>query len=273
MCATLPPTSVVDQGGPAGYEIFIERMPTTVELTIYALIFTVTVGMTLGISAYKRNSAGDVGTMFVANIVCRFSIRARPVAGLVLRDLAAATFCAASIGPPRQDLAARLDRRNRVWPRAGPPRRSGLSQRAHLPGSDAQWTAVLRCFPAPPARDAQNTIDGDLAPRRLLDVLGTFRPHGQREGDVATHRHVPARPPECAAAIVTVIGLSVGALLGAVLTEIFNLLAWARPSSSPQWPPYNVVRKMALVVAIIYVVVNLVVDVSYGYLDPRVRVS
>ena len=50
-------------------EIFVERMPTTVELTIYALIFAVTSAMTLGIiSAYRRNSAGDVGTMVVANI-------------------------------------------------------------------------------------------------------------------------------------------------------------------------------------------------------------
>ena len=30
---------------------------------------------------------------------------------------------------------------------------------------------------------------------------------------------------------------------------------------------------MALVVGVIYVVVNLVVDISYGFLDPRVRLS
>src|SRR5215212_3556045 len=30
-------------------EIFVERMPTTVELTLYALLFAITVGMTLGI--------------------------------------------------------------------------------------------------------------------------------------------------------------------------------------------------------------------------------
>ena len=47
-------------------EILVQRMPTTIELTVFALIFAVTVGMTLGIiSAYKRNSAGDVGTVCV----------------------------------------------------------------------------------------------------------------------------------------------------------------------------------------------------------------
>ena len=34
---------------------------------------------------------------------------------------------------------------------------------------------------------------------------------------------------------------------------------------------YIVIQGMALVVAVIYVVVNLVVDISYGFLDPRVR--
>ena len=50
-------------------EILVERMPTTVELTVYALLFAIFVGMTLGmISAYRRNSAVDVGTMMVANL-------------------------------------------------------------------------------------------------------------------------------------------------------------------------------------------------------------
>ena len=76
--------------------------------------------------------------------------------------------------------------------------------------------------------------------------------------------------------IVTVIGLSVGALLsGAVLTEtIFNLPGLGKTIfESITGRDYIVIQGMALVVAIIYVVVNLVVDVSYGYLDPRVRVS
>ena len=44
-------------------------MPTTVELTIYSLLFAMVVGMTLGIiSAYKRNSPADVATMMMANL-------------------------------------------------------------------------------------------------------------------------------------------------------------------------------------------------------------
>ena len=43
-------------------EILVERMPTTVELTFYALLFAIIVGVPLGIaSAYRRNSKADVG--------------------------------------------------------------------------------------------------------------------------------------------------------------------------------------------------------------------
>jgi ABC-type dipeptide/oligopeptide/nickel transport system permease component len=76
--------------------------------------------------------------------------------------------------------------------------------------------------------------------------------------------------------IVTVIGLSVGALLsGAVLTEtIFNLPGLGKTIfESISGRDYILIQGMALVVAIIYVLVNLIVDISYGYLDPRVRVS
>jgi ABC-type dipeptide/oligopeptide/nickel transport system permease component len=76
--------------------------------------------------------------------------------------------------------------------------------------------------------------------------------------------------------VVTVVGLNFGYLLaGAVLTEtVFN------------WPglgqyvvkailesDYNAVQGGILIVAGAFVLVNLVVDLSYGFIDPRVRVS
>ncbi len=50
-------------------EMLVERLPVTLELAMAALIFAVVVGVPLGvISAYRRNSALDVGTMLGANI-------------------------------------------------------------------------------------------------------------------------------------------------------------------------------------------------------------
>lgn len=76
--------------------------------------------------------------------------------------------------------------------------------------------------------------------------------------------------------VVTVIGLQVGGLLsGAVISEIvFSRQGLGRllvtGINSQDFP---VVQGTVLVIAMIYVVVNIVVDVSYAYIDPRVRTA
>jgi peptide/nickel transport system permease protein len=76
--------------------------------------------------------------------------------------------------------------------------------------------------------------------------------------------------------VVTVIGLSLGGLLGgAVLTEtIFNLTGVGRSLfDAITSRDYTVVQGFTLVVAVGFVLVNLLVDILYTYLDPRVRVG
>jgi peptide/nickel transport system permease protein len=60
-----------------------------------------------------------------------------------------------------------------------------------------------------------------------------------------------------------------------VLTEtIFGLAGIGTAVfESIQGRDYIVIQGMALLVAIVYVLVNLFVDISYGFLDPRVRLS
>ncbi len=75
--------------------------------------------------------------------------------------------------------------------------------------------------------------------------------------------------------IVTVIGLQFGGLLaGAVITE--TIFAWPGIGrlavDSIRAKDFPVVQGVILVFAMTYAVVNLVVDVLYAYLDPRLRV-
>jgi ABC-type dipeptide/oligopeptide/nickel transport system permease component len=50
-------------------DLIIQRLPTTIELSFYALLFAVSVGIPLGvIAAYRRNSPADIGTMGLANV-------------------------------------------------------------------------------------------------------------------------------------------------------------------------------------------------------------
>jgi peptide/nickel transport system permease protein len=111
----------------------------------------------------------------------------------------------------------------------------------------------------------------------LLEVLGldyirTARAKGLRERFVVfRHGMRNAMLP-----VVTVIGLSIaGFLSGAVLTEtIFNLAGIGRTLfEAIQGRDYAVVQGVTIVVAIGYVMVNLIVDVSYAYLDPRIRLG
>lgn len=76
--------------------------------------------------------------------------------------------------------------------------------------------------------------------------------------------------------VVTVIGLSLGGLLGgAVLTEsIFGLTGVGKTlSDAITARDYTVVQGFTLVIAVIFVLVNLIVDISYGFLDPRIRLE
>jgi ABC-type dipeptide/oligopeptide/nickel transport system permease component len=111
----------------------------------------------------------------------------------------------------------------------------------------------------------------------LLEVLGlefvrTARAKGVRErGVVLRHGLRNAMLP-----VVTVIGLSLGALLsGAVLTEtIFGLTGMGRTLfESINSRDYSIIQGATLLVAVFYISVNLLVDVLYAFLDPRVRLS
>jgi len=76
--------------------------------------------------------------------------------------------------------------------------------------------------------------------------------------------------------VVTVIGLQVGGLLaGAVITE--TIFAW---SGVGRWVveaigdrDYFVIQSSILIFALIFLVVNLVVDILYAFLNPRIRYS
>ena len=74
--------------------------------------------------------------------------------------------------------------------------------------------------------------------------------------------------------VVTVIALDLGALLaGALVTEtVFN---WPGVGlllvDAIQGRDYAIVQMIVLITSVVYVSVNLLADILYGYLDPRIR--
>ncbi len=104
------------------------------------------------------------------------------------------------------------------------------------------------------------------------DYVRTARAKGMSPG-IVDRRHVLRN---ALLPIVTVIGLQVGFLLaGAVLTE--TVFAWpgigAWLVDAIESRNYPVLQGGILFVALVFVLVNLVVDVSYAFLNPRIRLS
>lgn len=111
----------------------------------------------------------------------------------------------------------------------------------------------------------------------LLEVMGegyvqTARAKGLSERVVVFQHAVR----NAAIPVVTIVGLQFGTLLGgaAVTESVFSFPGIGRLLvTSIQQREYNVVQGCVLVIAAVFVVINLVVDLAYGFLDPRVRVS
>ena len=278
----------VKHGRPVTTLLF-ERLPTTVELTFYALLFAIIVGVGLGIVAASRhNSKRDVLSMMVANLgvsipVFVLGLMLAYAFGVLLKDTAVSL-------PPSGRLSAgfRFDSIPEAWGLTGLtgiPRGilDFLSNMYTINGlvtgqfglfADAMRHLIL---PAIALGTIPMAIIARMTRSSLLDVLGreyvrTAEAKGLRPRLVLLrHGLRNALLP-----VVTVIGLSVASLLsGAVLTEtIFGLTGIGLTVfESISSRDYVVIQGMALLVALIYVVVNLITDISYGFLDARVRVS
>lgn len=267
--------------------MLIERLPTTIELSVLALLIAVVVGVPLGlISGYRRNSAIDVATMAFANLGVSMPVF---VLGLLLAYVFAIILKGTPFSlPPSERLSAGVSVLPlvKVWglqsvegaPRAFLDFISGIyTFTALITGQwGAFWDALRHLIlPAVALATIPLAIVARITRSSLLDVLGqdfvrTARAKGLRERSVVI-RHAARN---ALLPVVTVIGLQLGGLLsGAILTETtFNLAGVGRSIfEAITGRDFAVIQGFTLVIAVFYVAVNLVVDVSYSYLDPRVR--
>ncbi len=102
------------------------------------------------------------------------------------------------------------------------------------------------------------------------DYVVGARCRGIRES-VILWRHVL---PNSILPLITMLGLSFGSLLGgtAVVEVIFSYPGLGSLAvSAITSMDYSLIQGYVLWIALIYMVVNLLVDISYGFLDPRTR--
>jgi peptide/nickel transport system permease protein len=217
------------------FELVLERLPATLQLTGMALFFSVTLSIPIGIlSATKRNSIWDRLAMLFA------------LAGQSMPVFWVATMLILVFGVKLQWL-----------PIAG---RGGLDHLI-LPA------IALGLFSV--ARNAR-VIRSSMLEVLSADYVRTARAKGLR-GRVVVMRHAfrNALLP-----IVTLFGLDVGHLLsGAVITE--TIFAWPGIGRLTVDAVFGkdlpLVQAAVVILATTFVLVTLFVDLLYGFLDPRVR--
>jgi ABC-type dipeptide/oligopeptide/nickel transport system permease component len=143
-----------------------------------------------------------------------------------------------------------------------------------IPTGD-QWRYLL--LPALTLACVSTALAARMMRGSMLEVMGadymrTARAKGLRERDViARHGLRNALIP-----VVTLIGIDFGTVIGAsVLTEtVFN---WpglgSRIATAVGDRDTPVVLGLTLVVVLVYVIINLIVDLSYAWFDPRIRLG
>lgn len=269
-------------------QILIERLPVTLELAVSALAVAIAVGVPLGILAARRhNTSVDVGAMAFANVGVSMPIF---WLGLVLAYLFAIVLGGTPFALPpsgRMPAGMRPEPFAQVWGLELGQEGFGSTVAEFVSNMQivnalisAQWAALWQAvrhliLPTIALATIPMAVIARMTRSSLLDVLQrdyvrTARAKGAGERRVVRHHALR----NALLPVVTVIGLQLGALLGgAVLTEtVFGLAgigtALYEAISTRDFP---IIQGFTVVIAATYVMVNLLVDLSYGYLDPRVR--
>lgn len=242
-----------------------QRFPATFELALTAMFIALLIGIPAGvIAALNRGSLIDTGVMVFALTGVSF-----PVFWLAIILI---YIFSVNLGwlPP----AGRLDVSLSIRPITGLYVIDGL-----LRGNPAVAWDALRHLILPGI--ALGTIPMAIVVRMtrssMLEVLSqdyvrTAKAKGlMRRVVVSKHALRNALLP-----VVTVIGLSFGTLLsGAILTEtVFSwpgIGRWVYDAISAR--DYPIIQGGVIFVAFLFVVINLLVDLSYAFIDPRIQYS
>jgi peptide/nickel transport system permease protein len=243
---------------------FLERFPGTVELTVSALIIAIGVGIPLGyLAARRRGRLLDYSS--VAGSLLGVCIPIFVLAYLVKEIFAVKLGWFPAAG--RQDVTINATRVTNFYVL------DGILTGEWDAAADALRHLVL---PALTLATIPLAIIVRMTRASVLEVLGedyirTAQAKGLTERTVRG-RHIMRN---ALLPVVTTIGLLTGGLLsGAVLTETVYAFTGIGQfiAESIDHRDYPVLMGFIMFVAIIYVTVNLLVDVAYGVIDPRVRV-
>ena len=239
-------------------EILYERAPRSIRLAFWAVLIEIIVGISVGlISAVKRYSLTDKATTVVTTAAAAIPVF---VLGFILQYVFA-------VVPNKRD-----------WPEWMALRTSGLGPDtwfAFFIPTGEQWRYLI--LPAVTLACVSTALAARMMRGSMLDVLQadyirTARSKGLGERSVVLrHGLRNALIP-----VVTLIGIDFGTVIGAaVLTE--TVYSWpgigSRIVEAVEERDLPVILGLTLVVIIAFTVVSMIVDISYAWFDPRIRLG
>nr|WP_281496759.1 ABC transporter permease [Ornithinimicrobium sp. F0845] len=254
----------VYRGEPA-LDVFIQRFPATLELSIFAIALALLLAIPLGyIAARRRGGPLDTGSVI-------FSLVGVAVPVFFLAYVLKYIF-AVKLGwlPPsgRQTVGINATHITNMYVL------DGLITREW----DAAWDAFKHLIlPTIALASIPFAIIFRITRAAVIDVMDedyvrTARAKGLHSRTIRV-RHVMRN---ALIPVVTIVGLQIGALLaGAVLTEkvfVFQGIGQALAIGF-ELRDYPVLQVLIMMAALIYIIVNLLVDIAYAVIDPRVRTT
>jgi peptide/nickel transport system permease protein len=246
-------------------EELASRFPATVELALVAIIIASLVGIFLGVvSAVHKGSFIDGFSTLLALMGVSMPIFWLGILFIILFT----------------GVLHLLPSGGRIDPMLQPMGGTGLFILDTLLSGDVEALGdalVHMIMPATALSMYSMAIITRMTRSSMLDTLGedyvrTARAKGTPEHRVTMHHALRnAMLP-----ITTVIGLQLGSLLGgAMLTE--TVFAWPGIGKYVVEcilkSDFPVVQGVVLLIGVIFVVINLIVDLIYAYLDPRIKYS
>jgi peptide/nickel transport system permease protein len=217
------------------------RIPVTAKLALLALVFSIVFGLPLGVlSAVHRNTPLD------------YVLRVVSLSGLSLPSF--------WLGLLILMLFVRYLGIIPIYTRA----------------PDGFWAELaLLSVPAAAVGFRSSALVMRLTRSSMLEVLRqdyirTARAKGASETSVNFYHALK----NAVLPIVTIIGIEAAFLVGGlIVTEtVFNIPGVARfLVEAIQWRDYPIVQNLVMLIAVIVVVVNFIVDLTYAVLDPRIK--
>jgi peptide/nickel transport system permease protein len=271
-------------------QILVERLPATIELSLMAFSIAVAIGISTGIiSAIYRNSPIDVTTLIGTNIgvsmpVFWLGLILMYVFALLLKDtpfrLPALGRLSAGVRPvPFYEVYGMTATNGNAW-------FFMLDFLSNLYIFNSILTLDFQVLgdtikhlilPAVTLSIIPLAVIAHMTRASLLEELGLNYIRAARAKGLGRHMVIMKHGFRNALIpIVTIMGLQISVLLsGAVLAEtIFSFPGLGRMLfESIVVHDYPVVQAIILVIAVIYVMANLIVEITYGVLDPRIRLK